>query len=109
MMEVLNKCWTLAQSSSSRGVLPPTGERLSAGWDPILRLLEAVPQGEEADTVGLAFQSVQLLCSDYMSNLGVVLLKKCVEVAALYGSQQVRDASCACPARRPEEAGSLQH
>ena len=72
-------------------VLPLAGERLSAGWDPILRLLEAVPQGEEADTVGLAFQSVQLLCSDYMSNLGVVLLKKCVEVAALYGSQQVRD------------------
>ena len=48
-----------------------------------------MPQAEEADTVQLAFQSVQLLCSDYMSSLPVQHLRRCVEVAALYGSQQV--------------------
>ena len=55
----------------------------------VLELLSVVPQAEEADTVQLAFQSVQLLCSDYMSSLPVQHLRRCVEVAALYGSQQV--------------------
>ena len=65
------------------------GEQLTSAWVPILELLAAVPQAEEADTVQLAFQSVQLLCSDYMSSLPVQHLRRCVEVAALYGSQQV--------------------
>ena len=56
----------------------------------MLRLLEAVPKGEEASTVSLAFQSMQLLASDYMSSLPADLLRKAVEVAALYASQQVR-------------------
>ncbi len=41
------------------------GERLSDGWTPVFRLLAAVPvsAGEgEADTIDLAFQSVQLTC-----------------------------------------------
>lgn len=65
------------------------GEQLSTGWDPILRILEAVPEAEEGTSVGLAFQSVQLLASDYMSALPPSLLRKCLEVAALYGAQQV--------------------
>lgn len=75
--------------SASRGWR--AGEQLSTGWDPILRILEAVPEVEEqAAVVGLAFQSVQLLASDYMSALPPQLLRKCLEVAALYGAQQVR-------------------
>lgn len=81
-------------------LLPHVGERLSTGWDPVLDLLEAVPQGEELETVELAFQSVQLLCSDYMSNLPIDRLRKCIEIAALYGSQQ------ACVAL-PSAAGIL--
>lgn len=48
-----------------------------------------MPEAEEAASVGLAFQSVQLLASDYMSSLPPSLLRKCLEVAALYGAQQV--------------------
>lgn len=66
-----------------------TGEQLTTAWGSILELLSVVPQAEEAETVNLAFQSVQLLCSDYMSSLPVHHLRRCVEVAALYGSQQV--------------------
>jgi hypothetical protein len=55
----------------------------------MLRILEAVPEAEEAATVGVAFQSVQLLASDYMSQLPTPFLRKCLEVAALYGGQQV--------------------
>ncbi len=74
------------------------GEQLSTGWDPILRILEAVPEAEEAASVGLAFQSVQLLASDYMSSLPPSLLRKYLEIAALYGAQQVcRAAFCVCP------------
>ncbi|EIE25629.1 hypothetical protein COCSUDRAFT_83636 [Coccomyxa subellipsoidea C-169] len=70
-------------------ILQRHGEQLSTGWDPILRILEAVPEVEEqAAVVGLAFQSVQLLASDYMSALPPQLLRKCLEVAALYGAQQ---------------------
>ena len=65
------------------------GEQLTTAWGSILELLSIVPQAEEAETVNLAFQSVQLLCSDYMSSLPVHHLRRCVEVAALYGSQQV--------------------
>ena len=65
------------------------GEQLTTAWGSILELLSVVPQAEEAETVNLAFQSVQLLCSDYMSSLPVHHLRRCVEVAALYGSQQV--------------------
>ena len=66
-----------------------SGEQLTTAWVSVLELLSVVPQAEEADTVQLAFQSVQLLCSDYMSSLPVRHLRRCVEVAALYGSQQV--------------------
>ncbi len=67
------------------------GEQLGTGWRPALRVLEAVPQDPEADTeaVGLAFQSVQLLASDFMAGLPLDLLRTSLEVAALFGSQQV--------------------
>ena len=66
------------------------GEQLSAGWEPLLRILEAVPEGGDAACVSLAFQSVQLLASDYMSALPPPLLRQCLQAAALYGGQQVR-------------------
>ena len=69
-------------------VLLFAGEQLTTAWESLLELLSVVPQAEEADTVQLGFQSVQLLCSDYMSSLPVQHLRRCVEVAALYGSQQ---------------------
>ena len=65
------------------------GEQLSSGWTPVLRLLEAVPAGQGPATVGLGFQSVQLLASDYMSSLPPQLLRTCLSVATLYASQQV--------------------
>ena len=77
-------CWLRSLSVSSGA-----GEQLTTAWGSILELLSVVPQAEEADTTNLAFQSVQLLCSDYMSSLPVHHLRRCVEVAALYGSQQV--------------------
>lgn len=72
-------------------VLQRHGERLSDGWTPVFRLLAAVPAsaGEaEADTIDLAFQSVQLTCSDYMAAMPFARLKRCLEVAVLYSSQQ---------------------
>ncbi len=71
------------------GVWRCAGEQLSTGWEPLLRILEAVPEAEDAACVSLAFQSVQLLASDYMSALPPPLLRKCLHTAALYGGQQV--------------------
>lgn len=71
-------------------LLDKAGEQLSTGWDPVLRILEAVPQAEEPASVGFAFQSMQLLASDHMSTLPTPFLRKCLQVAALYGGQQVR-------------------
>ena len=64
------------------------GERLSDGWTPVFRLLAAVPASGEGDAIDLAFQSVQLTCSDYMAPMPFARLKRCLEVALLYGSQQ---------------------
>ena len=49
------------------------GEQLTSACVPILELLAAVPQAEEADTMHLAFQSMQLLCSDYTEQSHPVL------------------------------------
>ena len=91
------------------GVLPArrfrratvTGEQLSAGWDPVLRLLEGVPADGDAAAIGLAFQSVALLASDYASALPPPLLRKCLQVAALYGGQQVPQGSVALTPPKP--------
>jgi hypothetical protein len=73
-------------------LLPPAlqrhGERLSDGWTPVFRLLAAVPTAGEGDAVDLAFQSVQLTCGDYMAAMPFARLKRCLEVAVLYSSQQ---------------------
>lgn len=66
------------------------GERLTRGWVPLLRLLAAVPQRGSGEAIKLGFQSLELLCSDYLSSLTVEQLRRCLEVAALYANQQVR-------------------
>jgi len=43
-------------------VLQRHGEHLSAGWVPLLRLLEAVPSWDDASTISTAFQSVESIC-----------------------------------------------
>lgn len=75
------------------------GERLTRGWVPLLRLLAAVPERGGTDAIKLGFQSVELMCSDYMSSLPVEQLRRCLEVAAMYANQQVPviDASLLCP------------
>ena len=62
----------------------------------MLRLLEAVPQGEDEATVALAFQSLQLVAADCMPSLPPELLATVLSVASLYASQQVilRAAPC---------------
>lgn len=70
-------------------VLQRHGEHLSDGWTPVFRLLAAVPPTEEAGAINLAFQSLQLTCSDYMTAMPFARLKRCLEVAVLFSSQQV--------------------
>lgn len=65
------------------------GEHLSDGWTPVFRLLASVPAQKDAERIDLAFQSVQLTCSDYMAAMPFPRMKRCLEVAAMYGSQQV--------------------
>lgn len=65
------------------------GECLSDGWTPVFRLLAAVPAAGEAEAIDLGFQSLQLTCSDYMTAMPFARLKRCLEVAVLYSSQQV--------------------
>ena len=60
---------------------------------PLLRLLAAVPERGGADAVKLGFQSVELMCSDYMAALPTEQLRRCLEVAALYAGQKVGCAS----------------
>lgn len=63
------------------------GERLSDGWTPVFRLLAAAGAGEE-ESINLAFQSLQLTCSDYMAAMPFARLKRCLEVTVLFSSQQ---------------------
>lgn len=53
----------------------------------MFRLLAAAAVGEEEAT-NLAFQSLQLTCSDYMAAMPFVRLKRCLEVTVLFSSQQ---------------------
>lgn len=69
---------------------PDAGEQLMTGWEVILKMLEVVPKWEEATTIALAFQGVQLVATDCMPNLPAQLLRTSLEVSALYASQQVR-------------------
>lgn len=55
----------------------------------MLRLLEMVAKGEDAATVSLAFQSVQLVAADLMPSLPANLLRSSLEVVSLYATQQV--------------------
>jgi len=73
--------------------LANAGERLSRGWVPLLRLLAAVPERGGTDAIKLGFQSVELMCSDYMASLPTEQLRRCLEIAALYASQQVSRAT----------------
>ena len=87
-----NPSWfTAGSEGDSQLCILHVGERLSVGWVPLLRLLAAVPERGEAEAISLAFQSVQLMCSDFMSSLPADQLRKCLEVAALYAGQK---ASC---------------
>ncbi len=78
------------------------GERLTRGWVPLLRLLAAVPERGDPEAIKLGFQSVQLMCSDYMASLPTEQLRRCLEIAAMYANQQVGMSalqlhSCAVP------------
>ena len=55
----------------------------------MLQLLKAVPGSEGQAQVAAAFQSVQLLASDYMSTLPPGLLPPCLDIVSLYAQQQV--------------------
>ena len=55
----------------------------------MLQLLKAVPGSEGQAQVAAAFQSVQLLASDYMSTLPPGLLPPCLNIVSLYAQQQV--------------------
>lgn len=77
-----------------------TGERLTRGWVPLLRLLAAVPERGGTDAIKLGFQSVELMCSDYMAALPVEQLRRCLEVAAMYANQQVPAAAALLQCRR---------
>ena len=65
------------------------GERLTTSWEAVLRLLEVVPNGNDATTVSLAFQSVHLVAADLMPSLPANLLKSSLEMVSLYAVQQV--------------------
>jgi len=69
-------------------VLQRHGERLTDGWTPIFRLLGAVPASGEAESIDIAFQCINLIIGDHLSAMQFVRLRKCLEIAALYGSQQ---------------------
>lgn len=71
-----------------RLVLQRHGERLTDGWTPVFRLLAVVPGQGDQESVNLGFESVQLVCSDYMAAMPFSRLKRCLEVAVEYGRQQ---------------------
>jgi hypothetical protein len=81
------------------------GEHLSDGWTAVFRLLASVPSQKDAERIDLAFQSVQLTCSDYMAAMPYARMKRSLEVAAMYGSQQVRRWHSPAPEQAVATAG----
>eukprot|EP01025_Chloroclados_australasicus_P051787 TRINITY_DN6035_c0_g3_i1.p1 TRINITY_DN6035_c0_g3~~TRINITY_DN6035_c0_g3_i1.p1 ORF type:complete len:1021 (+),score=174.23 TRINITY_DN6035_c0_g3_i1:409-3063(+) len=66
-------------------VLQRHGENLRSGWAPILRLLRQVPRRhQDSKMQALAFQSMELVCRDYLDHVTPELLPTVLEVVALY-------------------------
>lgn len=71
-------------------VLHHRGEKLTRGWAPLLRLMEAVPRkGQEAGAMSLGFQCIQLLISDFLPTLPKEHIPRTLEVLALFSQQGV--------------------
>ena len=70
-------------------ILQRNGERLTDGWTPVFRLLGVVPEQGTAETISLSFESLQLIHNDYMASMANDRIKKCLEVAELFGKQQI--------------------
>lgn len=68
-------------------VLQRRGEHLTRGWVPLLRLLEAVPTRDDPTAITQAFQSVELLCTDFLATVPRGLISKVLDVVSVFGQQ----------------------
>ncbi|KAL6763628.1 hypothetical protein V8C86DRAFT_3129698 [Haematococcus lacustris] len=70
-------------------VLQHHGEELTRGWVPILRLLEAAAGHQDMDIIKQSFQSVELLCSDFLHRLDKDYIQMTLRALALFAKQNV--------------------
>ena len=72
-------------------ILQRQGDHLSDGWTPIFRMLATIPTEDgnvDAENINLGFEALQMISSEYLGAFTFAQLKRCLEVAAVYGLQQ---------------------
>ena len=68
-------------------LIQSTGERLEDAWPQMLDIIGSLHDSHSDSLIRLAFQCLQLIISDFLSNIPVICLVLVVETAAKFGSQ----------------------
>ncbi|KAJ8301796.1 hypothetical protein KUTeg_020783 [Tegillarca granosa] len=68
-------------------ILHSNGDKLAHGWPLILGVIGAVTDDQREKLIQTAFQSLQLVVTDFLPIIPCIYLQVCVEVAAKFGLQ----------------------
>ena len=69
-------------------VLQRGGESLTRGWDPMLRLLQSVPEGvADEEVINMAFDSVELLVNEHLDQLPSDIQSKSLRIVSSFAKQ----------------------
>ncbi|GAM21603.1 hypothetical protein SAMD00019534_047780 [Acytostelium subglobosum LB1] len=69
-------------------ILSSSGQTLSTGWPILLSVLLRVAQNSEKPFIPVAFESLKLICNEFLSNLTPECLVLTIEVILAFGSQR---------------------
>ncbi|KAF2071961.1 hypothetical protein CYY_006717 [Polysphondylium violaceum] len=69
-------------------ILSSSGQSLTSAWPTILSLLLRVSQSSEKRFISLAFETLELICNEFLSNLSTECLGLTIEVVESFASQK---------------------
>jgi len=69
-------------------ILSSSGQSLTSAWPTILCLLLRVSQSSEKRFISLAFETLELICNEFLSNLSTECLALTIEVVESFASQK---------------------
>ena len=69
--------------------LENVGDSLVVEWDGVFKILTDATQNKPVNEVKKAFEVVNLICNDFLDELSVVEVEKCVKVLSLFAKSNV--------------------